>query len=167
VKRSGFKNRGSGFGPRKEPIKQGTATLSRSTLNRSRMALKRSGPLKAGKKTLARRAALKSAIDGYFERTGLIEDGIPYAYCQLSGRKIRREEAIPHHKRTRAILRKEGVKNPDDPEHLLILDPWVHMELHGHQMGIPKDPILRERFMAVADCKANALNGLPCERRIV
>jgi len=160
VKRSGFKSR-------TEPMKRGQSTLARTSFKGPRRALKRSAPLKAGKKTLAKREALKGAIDGYFERIGFIEDGIPYAYCQLSGRKIRREEAIPHHKRTRAILRKEGVKNLDDPKHLLILDPWVHMELHGHQMGIPKDPILRERFMAVADCKANALNGLPCERRIV
>ena len=107
------------------------------------------------------------ALDGYFERTGFIEDGIPYACCQLSGRKIRREEAVPHHKRTRAILRKERVENPDSAEHLLILDPWIHMELHGHQMGVPKDPIFRERFEQVAISEANALNGLPCKKIIV
>ena len=156
-----------GFKPRKEPMKRGTQGLARTPMNRTRKFLKRSGPPKAGKKTLAKRAALKMALDGYFERTGFIEDGIPYAYCQLSGRKIRREEAVPHHKRTRAILRKERVENPDSAEHLLILDPWIHMELHGHQMGVPKDPIFRERFEQVAISEANALNGLPCKKIIV
>ena len=130
--------------------------------------MKRGGKLKPGKKTLAKKAAMKMALDTYFLKFGAFDgDGKLVAHCQLSERTIERDEAIPHHKTPRSILRKEGVKDLDAPERLLILHWKVHMELHDHKMTRPTDPEKLERFIQVEQSAAHAGNGLTVERRVI
>jgi hypothetical protein len=143
VKRSGFK-------PRREPMARGTNPMKRG---------KRLGP---GKKTLARKAAMASAILSYFEQFGWLDDeGYRVAPCQVSGDPMRLEEANAHHKTARSELRKAGVKDLDAPHRLLICHYRRHLRfIHKGEMGRPKELDAARRFEKVELDPANAENGL-------
>lgn len=142
--------------------------MKRSLMKRGTAPMKRGGRLKPGKKTLARKVAMKMALDTYFVKFGWFNDeGELVAHCQLSERVIYRHEAVPHHKTPRSELRKAGVIDLDAPHRLLILHHQTHSALHGYKMGRPTDPVLLEKFVQVETSIANAENGLPVFKRTI
>lgn len=129
------------------PMKRGTTTL------------KRSKALKAGKRTQARLASMKGALDAYFSAHGYW-DGMEWvAVCQLTGQTMLRGEAVAHHKTPRSEMRKAGIKDLDAPERLLVCHHRAHMVIHGNGMGRPKADPQRAIFEQVEASKVNAATG--------
>lgn len=143
---------------RKTPMSRGSKPMKRG---------KRLGP---GKKTLAKREAIGSAILAYFARFGWYDDNLDrVAPCQISGRPIRMEQANFHHKKTRAELRKAKVEDLDAPHQGVVCHYLAHIQfVHGGQMGRPRAkelPWLQQeadafrRFRIVENSTASAENG--------
>lgn len=127
--------------------------------------MKRGGPLKAGKKTLAKREAMRFALDSYFEKFGDGDLSIePMAPCQYTGVYIFKSQAVPHHKTPRSELRKAGFTDLDAPHRLLIVSHDAHGKIHGWSMGRPKNEAAALEFSFVESHPANAENGRVIER---
>lgn len=115
--------------------------------------LKRGKALGPGKKTKAKRASMRSALEWYFA-------GLEQQRCQLSGAIIYPGTAVAHHKTPRSELRKAGIKDLDAPERLLILHRRVHIKwLHANKQGRPKEWLEADRYKRIEESSANALNG--------
>lgn len=124
--------------------------------------MKRGGPLKAGKKTLARRVAISVAVKSYFDCFGYDLDGEWVAPCQRCGQLM--VSAVPHHKTPRSELLKAGTKNPDAPHRLLMIHDLCHRKIHGRGrdgfgMGRPVDGPEADEFKAVETSPVNAETG--------
>lgn len=146
---------------KKTPLKPGKKGLKRTGFKRKLGSLDaalekyhgfkpRKKAMGEGKKRKAHRAAMKAAIDGYFQEHGW-EDGTK-AFDQVTGLVIDRLDAIAHHKKPASELRKEGVKDIDAPHRLIICHwavhkTWVHKECPGG-MGRPE---YKEWFEASED----------------
>lgn len=151
--------------------------MKRTELKR-KTPMKRGKPLGPGKKTLAKREAISSAILAYFNRFGWYDEGLErVAPCQVSGQPIRMEQANYHHRTPRSEMRKAGVKDLDAPHRGIVCHYRAHLQfVHGGQMGRPAYPDGADklglwqgrtdairRFRIVENSTASAENGLAVE----
>lgn len=133
--------------------------MKRTPMKRSAKPLKRRKRLTAGKRTTARRDAMRAAVDAYFAAHGYFNGMEFTARCQLTGIPMTKVEAVAHHKTPRSEMRKAGITDLDAPERLLVCHHSAHMVLHGRQMGRPKAGPQAELFARVEASPVNAATG--------